>query len=242
VFPRNLCIYLSIPRVCLSDLHKLAMSRSLLFALALLVPASSALRLSATRQPSRRLGRPVAQTRDDGPKTAAQKEEEAASTAGKGFGPPRQSTDEETAAMVNRGQKALEEMRAQAGAPPVLKKEPEMYIPTQKEKARHRPQRRRPAAGIAARRPPAHPSSSFALLAQTADRRTPRGASCPCLVLARPCLRTQDTIAYGLAGFLILGGFLSLIFGGSLWEAKESAPTAESANLFGYAPTRPDES
>ena len=78
--------------------------------------------------------------------------------------------------MVNRGQKALEEMRAQAGAPPVLKKEPEMYIPTQKEKARHRPQRRRPAAGIAARRPPAHPSSSFdfSLKPQTAAPRAAR--------------------------------------------------------------------
>ena len=159
------------------------MSRSLLFALALLVPASSALRLSATRQPSRRLGRPVAQTRDDGPKTAAQKEEEAASTAGKGFGPPRQSTDEETAAMVNRGQKALEEMRAQAGAPPVLKKEPEMYIPTQKEKARHRPQRRRPAAGIAAQPPASPPAarlptpvavSPFSLKPQTAAPRAAR--------------------------------------------------------------------
>ena len=148
------------------------MSRSLLFALALLVPASSALRLSATRQPSRRLGRPVAQTRDDGPKTAAQKEEEAASTAGKGFGPPRQSTDEETAAMVNRGQKALEEMRAQAGAPPVLKKEPEMYIPTQKEKARHRPQP--PASPPAARLPTPVAVSPFSLKPQTAAPRAAR--------------------------------------------------------------------
>ena len=32
----------------------------------------------------------------------------------------------------------------------------------------------------------------------------------------------QDTLAYGFAGFLILAGFLSLIFGGSLWEAKAS--------------------
>ena len=27
-----------------------------------------------------------------------------------------------------------------------------------------------------------------------------------------------------------------------LWQSKESAPTAESANLFGYAPTKPEES
>ena len=161
------------------------MSRSLLFALALLVPASSALRLQTTRLPSLRSGRPVAQTRDDGPKTAAQKEEAAANpNAGKGFGaPPRQMTDEENTAMVSRGQKALEEMRAQQGEESWRKKEPEMYIPTKEEK---------------------------------------------------------DTLAYGFAGFLILAGFLSLIFGGSLWEAKEAAPTTESANLFGYAPTRPE--
>ena len=105
------------------------MSRSLLL-LALLVAGSSALRLSA---PAGRLGRPVAQARD----------EDAASTTGKGFGPPRQSTDAET---LSRGQKALEELRAQAGAPPVPKKEPEMYIPTRQVKA-----------PPAARRPPPLP-------------------------------------------------------------------------------------
>ena len=104
------------------------MSRPLLLALALLVAGSSALRLTA---PAGRLGRPVAQARD----------EDAASTTGKGFGPPRQSTDAET---LSRGQKALEELRAQAGAPPVPKKEPEMYIPTRQEKAP--PATRRPAA------------------------------------------------------------------------------------------------
>ena len=105
------------------------MSRSLLL-LALLVAGSSALRLSA---PAGRLGRPVAQARD----------EDAASTTGQGFGPPRQSADAET---LSRGQKALEELRAQAGAPPVPKKEPEMYIPTRQEKA-----------PPAARRPPPLP-------------------------------------------------------------------------------------
>ena len=104
------------------------MSRPLLLALALLVAGSSALRLTA---PAGRLGRPVAQARD----------EDAASTTGQGFGPPRQSADAET---LSRGQKALEELRAQAGAPPVPKKEPEMYIPTRQEKAP--PATRRPAA------------------------------------------------------------------------------------------------
>ena len=41
-------------------------------------------------------------------------------------------------------------------------------------------------------------------------------------------------------GFLILGGFLSVFVGGSLWEAKESAPPAESAGLFGFAPKTPN--
>ena len=134
---------------------KLAMSRSLLFALALLVPASSALRLQTTRLPSLRSGRPVAQTRDDGPKTAAQKEEAAANpNAGKGFGaPPRQMTDEENTAMVSRGQKALEEMRAQQGEESWRKKEPEMYIPTKEEKARSHTQTA--AAPPARRSPPA---------------------------------------------------------------------------------------
>ena len=131
-----------------------AMSRSLLFVLALLVSAASALRLQTTRLPSRRLGRPVAQARDDGPKTAAQKEEGAASTAGKGFGaPPRQMTDEENTAMVSRGQKALEEMRAQQGEESWRKKEPEMYIPTKEEKARSHTQTA--AAPPARRSPPA---------------------------------------------------------------------------------------
>ena len=113
------------------------MSRPLLLALALLVAGSSALRLTA---PAGRLGRPVAQARD----------EDAASTTGQGFGPPRQSADAET---LSRGQKALEELRAQAGAPPVPKKEPEMYIPTRQEKAP--PAARRPPP--AALRPPPLP-------------------------------------------------------------------------------------
>ena len=115
------------------------MSRSLLLALALLVAGSSALRLTA---PAGRLGRPVAQARD----------EDAASTTGQGFGPPRQSADAET---LSRGQKALEELRAQAGAPPVPKKEPEMYIPTRQEKAPPAARRLPPSA---LRPPPsAHP-------------------------------------------------------------------------------------
>ena len=115
------------------------MSRSLLLALALLVAGSSALRLTA---PAGRLGRPVAQARDD----------DAASTTGQGFGPPRQSADAET---LSRGQKALEELRAQAGAPPVPKKEPEMYIPTRQEKAPPAARRLPPSA---LRPPPsAHP-------------------------------------------------------------------------------------
>ena len=100
-----------------------------LFAL-LLIPASSALRLPATRLPFRRSGRPVAQASPD------DHAEDAASTVGKGFGPPRQPTDLETVAAVSRGQKALDAMREQAGAPMVPKAEPEAYIPTQEEKAR----------------------------------------------------------------------------------------------------------
>ena len=144
-----------------------------------LLPAASGLRLPATRLSYHRGGRPIAQASpdDDG---------DAAGTAGKGFGPPRQSTESENAAavslcvtnvapphttgirgrspvreddcspvgrpwqcvtegslacsnfshQVSRGQKALEEMRRQAGAPVVPESEPEMYIPTQKEKAR----------------------------------------------------------------------------------------------------------
>ena len=126
------------------------MSRSLLLALALLVAGSSALRLTA---PAGRLGRPVAQARD----------EDAASTTGKGFGPPRQSAD-----ALSRGQKALEELRAQAGAPPVPKKEPEMYIPTRQEKAPPAARRLPPSAGhrrsaaLRSDRRPAMPSTCHA--------------------------------------------------------------------------------
>ena len=165
------------------------MSRSLLLALALLVAGSSALRLTA---PAGRLGRPVAQARD----------EDAASTTGQGFGPPRQSADAET---LSRGQKALEELRAQAGAPPVPKKEPEMYIPTRQEKAPPAA-RRLPPSALRPCRSPSH-----------CRLRSDRRAAMPCQLPCRASLAhlsrrvpacAQDTIVYGFAGFLILGGAL----------------------------------
>jgi len=174
------------------------MSRPLLLALALLVAGSSALRLLA---PAGRLGRPVAQARD----------EDAASTTGQGFGPPRQSADAET---LSRGQKALEELRAQAGAPPVPKKEPEMYIPTRQEKAP--PAARRPAA---LRPPPSALRPPSAGHRRSAALRSDRRAAMPCQLPCRASLAhlsrrvpacAQDTIVYGFAGFLILGGALPL--------------------------------
>lgn len=52
-----------------------------------------------------------------------------------------------------------------------------------------------------------------------------------------PTQKEKDTVVYGLAGFLILGGIISLLVGGSLWEATEPAPPSESAGLFGFSPT-----
>ena len=57
----------------------------------------------------------------------------------------------------------------------------------------------------------------------------------------------KDTVVYGFAGFLILGGFISLFAGGSLWEPKGfeedgSAPMEQvvgspQSPAFGFAPT-----
>ena len=77
----------------------------LAFVVLALVPASSALRLPATRLPSRRLGKPVAQVSPNG--------DGAASTAGKGVGSPRRT---DAAAALRRGQQALEQSRATAKA------------------------------------------------------------------------------------------------------------------------------
>ena len=59
----------------------------------------------------------------------------------------------------------------------------------------------------------------------------------------------KDTVVYGFAGFLILGGFISLFVGGSLWEPKGfendgSAPMEQVASAqqaspaFGFVPTQ----
>jgi hypothetical protein len=58
----------------------------------------------------------------------------------------------------------------------------------------------------------------------------------------------KDTVVYGFAGFLILGGFISLFVGGSLWEPKgfnedgtppseQVASSTQSAPAFGFVPT-----
>ena len=58
----------------------------------------------------------------------------------------------------------------------------------------------------------------------------------------------KDTVIYGFAGFLILGGFISLFAGGSLWEPKgfqedgsapmeQVASSQQSSPAFGFAPT-----
>ena len=51
----------------------------------------------------------------------------------------------------------------------------------------------------------------------------------------------KSTVTLGFAGFLITGGILSLILGGSLWEPKgfeeDGSPPTESVPAFGFVPT-----
>ena len=47
----------------------------------------------------------------------------------------------------------------------------------------------------------------------------------------------KSTVTLGLAGFLIVGGVLSLVVGGSLWEPSEdSTSAADESPAFGFAP------
>ncbi|KAL3915346.1 MAG: hypothetical protein SGPRY_007261 [Prymnesium sp.] len=45
----------------------------------------------------------------------------------------------------------------------------------------------------------------------------------------------KSQITLGFAGFLIVGGVVSLLVGGSIWEAKESKPI-EDGPAFGFVP------
>ena len=51
----------------------------------------------------------------------------------------------------------------------------------------------------------------------------------------------KSTVTLGFAGFLIVGGIISLIVGGSLWEPKgfneDGTPPPESTPAFGFVPT-----
>jgi len=49
----------------------------------------------------------------------------------------------------------------------------------------------------------------------------------------------KSNLTLGFAGFLIVGGIISLFVGGSLWEPKEgaSAPAEDSSPAFGFVPT-----
>lgn len=52
----------------------------------------------------------------------------------------------------------------------------------------------------------------------------------------------KSQVILGLAGFLITGGVISLIVGGSIWEPTDKAP-AEDTPAFGFVPkaaSRPD--
>ena len=57
-----------------------------------------------------------------------------------------------------------------------------------------------------------------------------------------PTQEEKNTVVYGLAGFLILAGIASLFIGGPVWESKgaleDGSAPAESAGLFGFAPTQ----
>lgn len=61
-----------------------------------------------------------------------------------------------------------------------------------------------------------------------------------------PTQKEKDTVAYGLAGFLILSGVVLLFIGGPLWEAKganeDGSAPVESTGLFGFAPSQPSAS
>ena len=48
----------------------------------------------------------------------------------------------------------------------------------------------------------------------------------------------KSQLTLGLAGFLILGGVLSLLFGGAIWD--DSAKDAPDNAAFGFAPTQAD--
>ena len=58
----------------------------------------------------------------------------------------------------------------------------------------------------------------------------------------------KDKVVYGFAGFVILGGFISLFLGGSLWEPKgfnedgstpseQVASSTQATPAFGFVPT-----